>query len=128
MGTFAIEKGHEARWLLGSVERLGQMAQAGLVGERQRRVMRKFALRVSPDRRWVLFKTSDQWLEEHAPDFIRALEWVAARPPLPFNAEDQPFLDEEGNEATWGRDDAWLDALLGVELGDDDDPLAWEVS
>lgn len=64
MGTFAIEKGHEARWLLGSVERLGQMAQAGLVGERQRRVMRKFALRVSPDRLWVLFKTSDRWLEE----------------------------------------------------------------
>jgi hypothetical protein len=128
MGTFAIEKGHEARWLLGSVERLGQMAQAGLVGTRQRRVMRKFALRVSPDRLWVLFKTSDQWLEEHAPDFIRALEWVAERPPLPLDAEDQPFLDEEGNEVTWGRDDAWLDALLGVELGDDDDPLTWEVS
>jgi|GEM_PF-5518283 len=128
MGTFAIEKGHEARWLLGSVERLGQMAQVGLVGTRQRRVMRKFALRVSPDRLWVLFKTSDQWLADNAPDFIQALEWTAERPPLPLDAEGNPFLDKEGNEVTWGRDDAWLDALLGAELGDDDDPLAWEVS
>lgn len=128
MGRFAIEKGHEARWLLGSVERLGQMAQAGLVGTRQRRVMRKFALRVSPDRRWVLFKTSDQWLADNAPDFIQELEWVVERPPLPLDATGQPFLDEEGNEVTWGRDDAWLDGLLGAELGDDEDPLSWEVS
>ncbi|MEC7363850.1 MAG: hypothetical protein VYA56_05465 [Actinomycetota bacterium] len=118
MGRFAIEQGHEARWLLGSVERLGQMAQAGLVNVRQRRVMRKFALRVSPDRRSVLFKTSDQWLSTRAPDFIQSLEWTPTRPAPPL---------EDDVEVSWQRDETWLDTVLGEELADDEQPLMWEM-
>ncbi|MEC9399380.1 MAG: hypothetical protein VYE40_07975 [Myxococcota bacterium] len=118
MGTFAIEKGHEARWLKGSLARLGEMTQAGLVGERQMRVMRKFAIRRSPDHAHVLFKTSDLWLETHAPSFIRDLEWVTTRPALP--------VDDEGEEVPWVKDEPFLDALLGLELDDDEHPLEWE--
>ena len=118
MGTFAIEKGHQARWLRGSLARLGQMQGAGLVGPRQKRVMRKFAIRRSPDTLFILFKTSDVWLATYAPDFIRDLEWVEMRPALP--------VDDEGEEVSWVKDDAWLDSLLGVELGDDEHPLEWE--
>lgn len=118
MGTFAIEKGHSARWLKGSLARLGEMQGAGLVGERQKRVMRKFAVRRSPDQMFVLFKTSDLWLQDHAPTFIRDLEWVEVRPTLP--------LDDAGEETPWVKDEGFLDALLGLELSDDDQPLEWD--
>ncbi len=94
------------------------MQGAGLVGPRQMRVMRKFAIRRSPDHAHVLFKTSDLWLETHAPDFIRDLEWVTTRPALP--------VDDEGEEVPWVKDEAFLDALLGLELSDDDRPLEWD--
>lgn len=94
------------------------MTQAGLVGERQMRVMRKFAIRRSPDQMFVLFKTSDLWLATYAPGFIRDLEWTPTRPALP--------VDDEGEEVPWVKDESFLDGLLGPELSDDDRPLEWD--
>ena len=81
------------------------------------RVMRKFAVRRSPDSTFILFKTSDRWLATYAPDFIRDLEWVTTRPALP--------VDDEGEEVPWVKDEPFLDGLLGLELGDDEHPLEW---
>lgn len=134
MPTFAIERGHTSRWRASTVDDLHALFGT-LLGERQRRVCRKFAVGVvreapptgGPYEPWeeipqehlapvtlVIFLTSDRWLEEHAPPWLRGLEWVESLDDLTIDGGD--------------RAQAWLDALLGAELGDDDDPLAWEVS